>query len=40
MLEGAWDTTAVPLPWDFYDPSGNFQFEVPGSVTGECISVE
>jgi hypothetical protein len=25
---------------DFYDPSGNFQFEVPGSVTGERISVE
>jgi hypothetical protein len=25
---------------DFYDPSGNFQFEVAGSVTGERISVE
>jgi hypothetical protein len=25
---------------DFYDPSGNFQFEVPGNVTGERISVE
>jgi hypothetical protein len=25
---------------DFYDPSGTFQFEVPGSVTGERISVE
>ena len=25
---------------DFYDPSGNFQFEVTGSVTGERISVE
>src|SRR5258706_8031766 len=25
---------------DFYDPSGNFQFEVTGNVTGERISVE
>jgi hypothetical protein len=25
---------------DFYDPSGNFQFEVAGNVTGERISVE
>jgi hypothetical protein len=25
---------------DFYDPSGTFQFEVAGSVTGERISVE
>ena len=25
---------------DFYDPSGTFQFEVPGSVTAERISVE
>ena len=25
---------------DFYDPSGNFQFEVIGDVTGERISVE
>jgi hypothetical protein len=25
---------------DFYDPSGNFQFEVTGSVTGDRISVE
>jgi hypothetical protein len=25
---------------DFYDPSGNFMFEVPGNVTGERISVE
>jgi len=25
---------------DFYDPSGNFQFEVPGNVTGERISVD
>ena len=25
---------------DFYDPSGNFQFEVVGDVTGERISVE
>ena len=25
---------------DFYDPSGNFVMEVPGSVTGERISVE
>jgi hypothetical protein len=25
---------------DFYDPAGNFQFEVAGSVTGERISVE
>jgi hypothetical protein len=25
---------------DFYDPSGSFQFEVTGSVTGERISVE
>ena len=25
---------------DFYDPSGNFQFEVAGDVTGERISVE
>ena len=25
---------------DFYDPSGNFVMEVPGSVTGDRISVE
>lgn len=25
---------------DFYDPSGNFEFEVPGNVTGERISVD
>ena len=25
---------------DFYDPAGNFQFEVPGNVTGERISVD
>lgn len=25
---------------DFYDPSGNFQFEVAGNVTGERISVD
>ncbi|MFI5224514.1 MAG: hypothetical protein ACHQX3_09805 [Nitrospirales bacterium] len=25
---------------DFYDPSGNFQFEVPGNVKGERISVD
>jgi hypothetical protein len=25
---------------DFFDPSGNFQFEVAGNVTGERISVE
>jgi hypothetical protein len=25
---------------DFYDPSGNFLFQVPGSVIGERISVE
>jgi hypothetical protein len=25
---------------DFYDPSGNFQFEVPGSVVGERVSVD
>ncbi|MBI3475227.1 MAG: hypothetical protein HY010_05820 [Acidobacteria bacterium] len=25
---------------DFYDPAGNFQFEVPGTVTGERISVD
>ena len=25
---------------DFYDPAGNFLFEVPGNVTGERISVE
>jgi hypothetical protein len=25
---------------DFYDPSGNFMFEVTGNVTGERISVE
>jgi len=25
---------------DFFDPSGNFQFEVAGDVTGERISVE
>jgi hypothetical protein len=25
---------------DFYDPSGTFQFEVAGNVTGERISVE
>ena len=25
---------------DFYDPSGNFLFEVAGNVTEECISVE
>jgi len=25
---------------DFYDPTGNFQFQVAGSVTGERISVE
>jgi hypothetical protein len=25
---------------DFYDPSGTFHFEVPGTVTGERISVE
>jgi hypothetical protein len=25
---------------DFYDPSGNFLMEVPGSVIGERISVE
>jgi hypothetical protein len=25
---------------DFYDPSGNFQFEIAGSVKGERISVE
>jgi hypothetical protein len=25
---------------DFYDPNGNFLFEVPGDVVGERISVE
>lgn len=25
---------------DFYDPNGNFQFEVPGNVSGERISVQ
>jgi len=25
---------------DFFDPSGNFQFEVAGDVAGERISVE
>jgi hypothetical protein len=25
---------------DFFDPAGNFQFEVPGTVTGERISVD
>lgn len=25
---------------DFYDPAGNFQFEVPGNVTGQRITVD
>ena len=34
------NTHSGTLTLDFYDPSGAFQFEVAGNVTGERISVE
>ena len=34
------NTQSGSFTLDFYDPSGNFQFEVAGNVTGERISVE
>ena len=33
------DTHSGSFTLDFYDPSGNFLFEVPGNVVGERISV-
>jgi hypothetical protein len=34
------NTQSGAFTLDFYDPSGNFMFEVPGNVVGERISVE
>ena len=34
------NTQSGSFTLDFYDPSGNFLFEVAGNVTEECISVE
>ena len=39
-LRGGGQTHTGSFTLDFYDPSGNFQFEVAGTVTGERISVE
>ena len=39
-LGGGGNTHSGSFTLDFYDPSGTFQFEVAGSVTGERISVE
>jgi hypothetical protein len=39
-LGNAGKTHSGTFALDFYDPSGNFMFEVPGNVTGERISVE
>jgi len=39
-LRDGGNTHSGSFTLDFYDPSGNFQFEVAGNVTGERISVE
>ena len=39
-LGGGGNTHSGSFTLDFYDPSGNFLFEVAGNVTGERISVE
>jgi hypothetical protein len=39
-LKDGGNTHSGSFTLDFYDPSGNFQFEVAGTVTGERISVD
>jgi hypothetical protein len=40
VLTGTGNTHTGSFTLVFYDPSGNFQFEVPGTVVGERITVD